>query len=216
MTNLSPSEKRYQRTREAILDAAGEILRRHGLEGLSIRSLAEAVNYSPSALYQYFENKDAILNALGQQGFASIDRILARRLKGNLTNKEGILAFARGQLEFAETFPHFFLVMFADESIERRSMEDVRDNPQFNILVDFFRKGQKEENFHLPEGYSPFEAAFHLWMTIHGISLIRLKFIRDAEVEFDPLTNRIVINEIQVPIPKGLPDHGKDRRTISH
>jgi AcrR family transcriptional regulator len=203
MTDLTPSERRHERTREAILEAAGELLRQHGLDGLSIRALAEAVDYSPAALYQYFENKEAILNALGEQGFAYIDRIMTRHLEKSQIPAEGIRGFALGLLEFARTYPHFFLVMFADESVERRGMADVRDNPQFNILVDLFRKGIQDEGFTLPEGYTPFEAAFHLWMTLHGISLIRLKFIRDPELEFDPLAARIMANEINYLTGKG-------------
>ncbi len=197
MPELTPSERRHQRTRQSIIDAAGELLRHQGLDGLSIRSLAEAVDYSPSALYQYFPNKDAILAALGEQGFAHMDSLMTSYLTNIKNNQEGIRGFAKALRAFAENYPHFFLVMFADESIPRRSMADVKNNPQFNVLVTFFEQGAASEAFHLPEDYSAFEAAFHLWMTLHGISLIHLKFIAEPEKDFRPLTDQIVEQEIR-------------------
>ncbi|MRR32158.1 TetR/AcrR family transcriptional regulator, partial [bacterium] len=52
-TEISPSERRYQRTRQSILEAAQAILSEQGIEALSMRALAEKADYSPAALYKY-------------------------------------------------------------------------------------------------------------------------------------------------------------------
>ena len=46
---------------EAILDAASELIAAEGLQNLSIRKLAEKIEYAPSTIYLYFEDKNAIL-----------------------------------------------------------------------------------------------------------------------------------------------------------
>jgi AcrR family transcriptional regulator len=54
--------------RERILDAAFELLQQEGLEGISIRRIAEAVGVSHMSLYRYFENRAAIIKALRERG----------------------------------------------------------------------------------------------------------------------------------------------------
>lgn len=51
---LTPRERRAQRTRDAILEAARGIISKKGVEALSIRSIADAIDYSPAGLYEYF------------------------------------------------------------------------------------------------------------------------------------------------------------------
>jgi AcrR family transcriptional regulator len=50
--------------RNKILDAAGEIIIRDGYENLSIRKIALAIEYSPTVIYNYFEDKAAIVECL--------------------------------------------------------------------------------------------------------------------------------------------------------
>ncbi|WP_239656260.1 TetR/AcrR family transcriptional regulator [Mycobacterium riyadhense] len=51
-------------TVERILDAAAEVLKERGYDGASTNRIAEAAGISPGSLYQYFPNKDSILEAL--------------------------------------------------------------------------------------------------------------------------------------------------------
>jgi AcrR family transcriptional regulator len=51
-------------SRERILDAAAKLAAREGVDGLSMRRLAQALDVWPMALYRYFDDKDALLDAL--------------------------------------------------------------------------------------------------------------------------------------------------------
>lgn len=73
-----PRQQRAIKTYEAILDAAGELLVEVGLERISTNIIAERAGITVPALYRYFPNKYAVLNALGarlmdlqNQAFAS-------------------------------------------------------------------------------------------------------------------------------------------------
>ena len=57
-------ERGRQEMRAAILEAAGDLVEVDGIDGLTIRAVAQAVGYSPGALYEYFDSKEAILKAL--------------------------------------------------------------------------------------------------------------------------------------------------------
>src|SRR5258708_5453000 len=71
-------EREKQATRQAILQAALQIASEDGWQAVTIRRLAARIEYSPSAIYKYFEDKDAILLALLSQGFQQLAETLER------------------------------------------------------------------------------------------------------------------------------------------
>src|SRR3954470_18451455 len=66
-------KERQERDREAIrrgiLDAARDLFVTEGYQNVSIRKIAERIEYSPAAIYGYFPSKDDIFFALAEQGF---------------------------------------------------------------------------------------------------------------------------------------------------
>src|ERR671923_534614 len=66
-------KERQGREREAvtraILDAARDLFMTLGYHNVSIRKIAERIEYSPAAIYSYFPSKDDIFFALAQEGF---------------------------------------------------------------------------------------------------------------------------------------------------
>src|SRR6266567_3414379 len=65
-------KERQERDREAvrrsILDAARELFVTEGFQNVSIRKIAERIEYSPAAIYGYFPSKDDIFFALAEEG----------------------------------------------------------------------------------------------------------------------------------------------------
>ena len=62
-------ERDREAVRRAILDAARDLFVRDGFEHVSIRKIAELIEYSPAAIYGYFPSKDDIFFALAEEGF---------------------------------------------------------------------------------------------------------------------------------------------------
>ena len=66
-------KERQEREREAvsraILDAARDLFVAEGYHNVSIRKIAERIEYSPAAIYGYFPSKDDIFFALAEEGF---------------------------------------------------------------------------------------------------------------------------------------------------
>jgi AcrR family transcriptional regulator len=60
--------ERREATRSEILEAAREVMRQQGVAGLSLRDLGEKVGLRAQSLYSYFDSKNAIYDALFQQG----------------------------------------------------------------------------------------------------------------------------------------------------
>ena len=64
----SPREIRHEETRTRILSVAKRLLRKDGIEKLSLRKVASESNYSPAGLYEYFKNKEVRNPRRVQQG----------------------------------------------------------------------------------------------------------------------------------------------------
>lgn len=62
-----PKQERGVQTRERILDIAGELLAEVGIERISTNMIASRAGVSPAALYRYFKDKYAVLEALGRR-----------------------------------------------------------------------------------------------------------------------------------------------------
>ena len=97
--------------RERILDAARRIVMREGLAALSMRKIAEAIGYSPAALYIYFEGRDAIAEALGREGYT---RLLAQLepLAGIADARERLHAIAHAYLSYGCEHPRTYELIF--------------------------------------------------------------------------------------------------------
>ncbi len=77
--------ERKQRTREqtraGILQTAKEIARREGWQAVSIRKIADAIDYSAPVVYDYFDSKDVLLDEIRNDGFRFLRHEYERLVK---------------------------------------------------------------------------------------------------------------------------------------
>jgi AcrR family transcriptional regulator len=114
-------KERQEREREAvgrsILDAARDLFVAEGYHNVSIRKIAERIEYSPAAIYSYFPSKDDIFFALAEEGFHILFTPVAAPAEGDvLTALRG--AFWR-VYEFSKSHPEYFALMFVDRTVPR-------------------------------------------------------------------------------------------------
>jgi AcrR family transcriptional regulator len=119
-------KERQEREKEAvgraILDAARDLFVSDGYQNVSIRKIAERIEYSPAAIYSYFPSKDDIFFALAEEGF----RILSTPgpLCGQQTDLlDEIRAVFWRIYEFSKTHPEYFALMFVDRTVPRISQD---------------------------------------------------------------------------------------------
>jgi AcrR family transcriptional regulator len=97
-------------TKDRILSAAKTVLEREGIDGLTIRRVAQRAQLSPMALYRHFADKDALLNALMADGLAAWEKIVGGiRARDPL---EWLEALGEAYLDFALAQPHRFDAAF--------------------------------------------------------------------------------------------------------
>src|SRR6267378_3305404 len=109
-------KERHERDREAvqraILDAARELFVSEAYQNVSIRKIAERIEYSPAAIYGYFPSKDDIFFALGEEErYAALSPLA--RVRAGLWHV----------YEFSCEHSQYFALMFLDRSVPRISQE---------------------------------------------------------------------------------------------
>jgi AcrR family transcriptional regulator len=108
-------EREREIVRRAIVDAARELFVAEGYGKVSMRKIAERIEYSPAAIYSYFPSKDDIFYALAEEGF--------RLLCDGLPDEEEIdpLTFIRralnGLYRFSQAHPEYYALMFLDRAV---------------------------------------------------------------------------------------------------
>jgi len=119
-------ERDREAVRRAILDAARDLFVSEGYDNVSIRKIAERIEYSPAAIYGYFPSKDDIFFALAEEGFRLLGDPAGpehqEHLKG-LAPLERIRSIFWRWYEFSRQHPQYFELMFLDRSVPRITQE---------------------------------------------------------------------------------------------
>jgi AcrR family transcriptional regulator len=171
------SERRIKEKAEmkqAVLDAALSLFIQEGYESVSIRKIAERIEYSPSTIYLYFKDKDEILFELHNLGFDALYRH-QMEVQSIPDPLERMMAHGRAYLRFAienqEYYDIMFIVRSPSKFIEKYKHWDCGDrafgllitNVQACIDVGYF-KGQNSE-----------AVAFLLWSVVHGMAALIIR-----------------------------------------
>jgi AcrR family transcriptional regulator len=121
-------KERHEREREAvgraILDAARDLFVAQGFQNVSIRKIADRIEYSPAAIYSYFASKDDIFFALAEEGFRLLIETGQRPNEEDSTEDEGLDSLRRAfwhLYQFSRSHPEYFALMFVDRSVPRLS-----------------------------------------------------------------------------------------------
>ena len=165
-------ERQEMRTR--ILEAAKNLFLEDGYANVSIRRIADAIEYSPSTIYLYFKDKDDVLFALHNIAF----RELLRREQPNLQIEnplERLKAFLETYLQFALDNREYYDLMFiqyAPVSKIKEKAEWRYGRRSYEFLKETVRQCQEK-------GYLPRidldAATFGLWSFVHGIASLIIR-----------------------------------------
>lgn len=97
-----------------IIEAAGKILTREGVGGLTIKNLAKEMEFSESALYRHFTSKEEIIIALIGYLTVNLNERVGTIVRQNIAADEKLTQLFKSQLEYFRTNPHFVVAVFSD------------------------------------------------------------------------------------------------------
>lgn len=118
----TPRDRRRARTREAILAVGRTLLLERGVDGFTLREVARAADYSPSALYRHFRNKDELVAAVAMEGLRVLGGFLME-VPETAPTDERLLGLGQAYLHFAHECPEYFSLVFNRLSLPATSWE---------------------------------------------------------------------------------------------
>jgi len=138
----------YSKRQIEIIEAATKLIGEHGLQGLTIKSLAAAMNFSEPALYRHFKDKTAILESV----LHYYKQLLKEGLTGIIYSQNPCIEKVKGIVKFQ--FNHFtqnpavIMVIFAETSFQynnslSRAVSEILHQKR-EMLTDIVRVGQEE------------------------------------------------------------------------
>lgn len=164
-------KERQERDRETIrrkiLDAARDLFVTEGYRNVSIRKVAERVEYSPAALYSYFPSKDDLFFALAEEGFRLLHAFARREPREDPLEdvREGFLQYYR----FSRLHPEYFELMFVDRSVPRIGRDWERFGFVHEMIQDACAMLQRGVDAGVFPAATDAHVAFHiLWAAVHG------------------------------------------------
>ncbi|MEI6739472.1 MAG: TetR/AcrR family transcriptional regulator [Gemmatimonadaceae bacterium] len=124
--------------RETVLRIAERQLVAHGYERFSLREVAEEAGYSPTALYRYFADRDALLAEVCSRYFAQFGDVLQAADRSATDPRGRLMAQAQAYVQFAIDHPAVYRLMFLErpEMGMGLTIDDVASDAGFNVLAE--------------------------------------------------------------------------------
>jgi AcrR family transcriptional regulator len=175
MGTAARRERERSELRAKILDAARDIVLREGFGALTIRKLAEAIEYAPGTIYLYFENRDAIARELSSEGFRSLLEAFAPAgaVADPLARLEAVgRAYVRFGMENPETYR---LIFMEDPQLTNAVFKEAADDPgqrAYRALTDPLEELRAAGR--LRPDADIHALADTLWAVVHGIVSLKL------------------------------------------
>src|SRR5262245_44384644 len=173
LSSQTRRERQRLQLRQAILNAAGELILERGYESFSLRQVAERIGYSATTIYLHFKNKDALVAAVIDEGFGRFLRSL--QAVDTPDPLERLADLGRAYVRFGLANRVYYQLMFMQRA-DLLSFGSPQHQPEraatFELLVDSVRAA-------LPAGVlrpaDPLTASQVLWAGVHGVVALALK-----------------------------------------
>jgi AcrR family transcriptional regulator len=171
-------KERHERDREAvrraILDAARDLFVTEGYENVSLRKIADRIEYSPASIYSYFPSKDEIFIALAEEGVSLLAEASRESLEG-LSAIDRLRRIVFRLYRFSVDHPQYFALMFVDRTVPRICREHERFASAREMRQELFAElARATDEGVLPKGISGAAVFRILTMGVLGVAVMRL------------------------------------------
>lgn len=172
MIELSRREREIQELRNKIICQSWMIIQNEGWQALSIRKIADAIEYSVPIIYRHFENKEAILTHFSKEGYLLLSQKIQLSLENLENGTDQIFAITNSYWSFAVENVHHYRIMFglgipACETINSSvEMQQAISYMLSAIMLTLDQAGNKNADQHLK--------LKTFWSMLHGFVAMEL------------------------------------------
>lgn len=193
MANIERRERDREEMRTNILDAARELFAQYGYDEVTMRKVAEKIQYSPTTIYLYFKDKETLIRELCAHDFLELARKFQRiaRVRDPI---ERLRKIGQAYLHFGLDHPNHYRLMFMTSNPygDPAKIDLEQGNPgedayaflkvsvQDALRAGCFRAELKDADL----------LAQTLWAGMHGVVSLHIAKHEDAWVEWRPMKRR--------------------------
>jgi AcrR family transcriptional regulator len=193
---MGPRDRRQREredTRTQILDAARELFVSEGYDGVSMRRIAEKIEYSPTAIYFHFRDKEALIKELCDTDFLALAQQFTR-VAQMPDPVQRLKATGLGYADFGLNFPNHYRLMFmTPHVVEKDDSRLTPGNPEEDayaflkgIVADCIAAGRFKPEFDDVELVSQ-----TVWAGVHGVVSLEIAKCNDDWVNWRGIQQRV-------------------------
>ena len=183
-------EREKNRLREQILGAARELFAEHGYEKVTMRAIAKRIEYSPTAIYLHFADKQAVMHALCEADYLKLAKQF-RKIAEIADPIERLREAGRAYCAFGLRHPNHYRLMFM-ESLPMPRLEEPhaieKGNPDHDAYA--FLLGTVQQAIgdrRLKSQWKDAELLAQMfWAGVHGVVSLRIAKGKDPRIAWRP------------------------------
>jgi AcrR family transcriptional regulator len=175
MAIIDRKEREREDKRKLIISTATKLFREQGFEKVSLRNIAEAIEYSPTMIYLYFKDKNELFYYMHAEGF----RMLRKQLESATENIEDAwLRFCKlGEvyIKFGLENPEYYELMFITSAPMQTEMtEDIwHEGFMTHICLETEVKNCILHGYFAGHDYKVL--SLMVWCQVHGLVSLFIK-----------------------------------------
>jgi AcrR family transcriptional regulator len=182
------------RLRQKILNAARELFAAHGYDAVTMRAIARKIEYSPTAIYSHFQDKEALIGELCTVDFLALSQAFQRiaRLSDPI---ERLRQIGRAYADFGLKHPNHYRVMFMtpNPGFEPDEKDIEKGNPEvdaYALLRATVAEGIQAKRYRAGIGDAELVAQT-VWAGIHGVISLAIAKAHDDWVDWRSVKKRV-------------------------
>ena len=158
-----------------IVNTILDVFKDENIAHISVRSIANKINYSPATIYLYFKNKNEILSAVRQRGFWMLMSGIKSKMERTENTLEKLYLHGETYLDFALENPQIYELMFikniSDSQVDFLSGKNYQEDYHYfikNVVYECFQQNIIE--------FSQIETIVSSWHSfLHGYTSLRIR-----------------------------------------
>lgn len=173
-------------TRQRILDAARELFVENGYEGLTMRKLADRIEYSPTAIYVHFADKQALMRELSLCDFQQFTEAFLA-VPASPDPLARLMQLGQTLVRFSMEHRNQYRLLFMTERPEPDA-DTLAAKPEidaYRLLLGAVQGARAAGLLHT--SWDPDIIAQTLWGSLHGLVALHLVMPTKGRVEMRPL-----------------------------
>ena len=186
-----------EQLRRQILDAARELFVNEGYENVSMRKIANKIEYSPTTIYLYFKDKADLLDSVCKETLLNLLNTLEQLKKDISDPIKALRKSGRTYVEFGLEYPQDYKLTFVvrpqfqkDLGLEEGSVGE----KVFNYLREMVSECIQQKKFRQLDVETTGQV---LWSAVHGVTLLLIDFPDFPWTEKDKLIDAVIHTTIE-------------------